>query len=262
MQLPGFPCRRFPIAALAVICLLLAGMSSASAQLLIKPDDHWRYSLGAGGSVSSGNSSSQSVNITADALKATERDKWTLYGRLLYGESDDETTADQANAGGRYDRELTQAWFAFGLADWLRDRPANLSNRWSASTGLGYHLIKEDPGFWDVFAGLGYTHDALIVPTVVSDELRSSYGRAELLFGEESQYQLTGSTTVKQRLVIFPNLDDTSNFRGVLDTSLAVAMTERFNLTASLGYRYNSDPGAALRKVDLLFVTGITVKIE
>ena len=39
-------------------------------------------------------------------------------------------------------------------------------------------------------------------------------------------------------------------------------MSSRYSLTASLGYRYNSDPGADLRKVDLLFVTGIAVKIE
>jgi len=241
---------------------MLAGMSNASAQLLIKPDNQWRYSLGVGGSISSGNSSSKNLNVTADALKATDLDKWTLYGRLLYGESDDETTADQMNAGGRYDRNLSRDWFSFGSLDWLRDRPANLAHRWSGNVGLGYHVFKEDKGFWDVFTGIGYTHDDLVEPTVVADRLRSSYGRAELLLGEESQHRLTESTTFKQRLTLFPNLDDTSNFRGVFDTSLAVAMSSRYSLTASLGYRYNSDPGAGLRKVDLLFVTGIAVKIE
>ena len=56
--------------------------------------------------------------------------------------------------------------------------------------------------------------------------------------------------------------DDTGNFRGVFDTSLAVAMSSRFSLTASLGYRYNSDPGGGLEKADLLFVTGIAVRME
>ena len=233
--------------AAGAFALLLAWVPDASAQLLIKPDNLWRYSLGVGGSVSSGNNSSKSLNVTVDALKASDQDKWTLYGRLLYGESDDETTADQVNAGARYDRDLSRVWFAFGSIDWLRDRPANLSRRWSGNTGLGYHVYKEERGFWDVFAGIGYTHDSLVVPTVVSDELRNSYGRAELLLGEESQYRLTESTTLKQRLTLYPNLDDTGSFRGVFDTSLAVAMNNRYSLTASLGYRYNSDPGTDLQ---------------
>ena len=73
-----------------------------------------------------------------------------------------------------------------------------------------------------MFAGIGYTYDDLTVLTVVADELRSNYGRAELLFGQESQHQLTDTTMLKQRLVIYPNLDDTSNFRGVFETGLAV----------------------------------------
>lgn len=248
--------------AVAAAVLGVAGMPDASAQLLLKPDNQWRYSLGAGASASSGNSSSKSINITADAVKVTGLDKWTLYGRLLYGKDDEETTADQVNLGARYDRELTKRWFAFGSGDWLKDRPANLANRWSASSGVGYHVFKRDTSFWDVFGGLGYTHDDLTEPTVVSDELRTTYGRAELLIGQESQHRLTATTTLKQRLVIYPNLRDTSNFRGVFDTGLAVAMNQRFNLTASLGYRYNSDPGVGLAKTDLLFVTGIAVKME
>ena len=62
---------------------------------------------GLGASLASGNSSSKSVNVTADAVKATAADKWTLYGRLLYGEDDDQTTADQVSAGVRYDRNIS-----------------------------------------------------------------------------------------------------------------------------------------------------------
>ena len=61
---------------------------------------------------------------------------------------------------------------------------------------------------------------------------------------------------------IFPNLEDSKQFRGVFDTTLAVAMNSRFALTASLNYRYNSDPGTDLEKRDLLFITGICVKME
>lgn len=254
-----------PGAAFALLsaCVIgVAGMPDAVAQLTIKQDDQWRYALGVGASASSGNSSTKSLNVTADAAKATERDKWTLYGRLLYGEDNDQTTSDQVSAGLRYDRNFSEAWFHFGLVDWLRDRPANLAQRWSINSGVGYHVFKEEEGFWDVFTGLGYSQDFLIQETEVSDQLRSNYGRAELLLGQQSQNRLSASTTFKQRLLLFPNLEDTGSLRGTFDASLAVAMNRHFDLTASLGYRYNSDPGTGLDKIDLLFVTGITLKME
>lgn len=251
------------IATTATACgLYLAGLSGATAQLAVKEDNQWRYSLGVGGSVASGNSSTKSLNVNADAVKASAKEKWTLYGRLLYGEDNEETTSDQISTGVRYDRNLSANWFHFGTLDWLRDRPANLNQRWSINSGFGYHIFKEEFQYWDVLAGLGYSYDELADPSVVSDRLRSNYGRAELLLGEQSHHQLTPSTSLKQRLSIFPNLEDSKQYRGVFDTTLAVAMNSRFSLTASLNYRYNSDPGSDLEKRDLLFITGISVKME
>ena len=99
-------------------------------------------------------------------------------------------------------------------------------------------------------------------PTVVADEVRSNYGRAELLLGQQSEHALTESTRLKQRLSVFPNLQESGTYRAVFDATLAVAMDRRFALTASLNYRYNSDPGTALAKGDLLFITGIMVRME
>ncbi len=262
MILPKFAVRGSLPAAAALAGMASLFISTASAQVLVKKDNQWRYSLGAGASLSSGNSSARSVNLTADALKATAQDKWTIYGRMLYAKNDSETTADQASLGARYDRDLSRDWFVFGSGEWLRDRPANLTQRFSASVGPGYHVYQADSDYFDVFGGVGYTRDELVAPKVIADELRSSYGRAELLLGEESQHQWTDTTTFKQRLVLYPNLQDTGSYRGVFETSLAVAMNKRLNLTASLAYRYNNDPGDGLKKADLLFVTGIAVKIE
>jgi putative salt-induced outer membrane protein YdiY len=254
---------RLSAAAVGAVVLALAGVPEyAAAQLNIKEDNQWRYALGVGASFASGNSSSKSVNVTGDAVKASASDKWTLYGRLLYGEDNDQTTSDQVSAGVRYDWDISRDWFHFGILDWLRDRPANLDHRVSINSGLGYHLYKRDEGFWDIFAGLGYSQDDLVVRTEVSDQQRSNYGRAELLLGQQSEHKLSDTATLKQRLSYFPSLEDSDSYRGVFDTTLSVAVNRRFDLTASLNYRYNSQPGTGLDKVDVLFVTGFTVRME
>ncbi len=109
---------------------------------------------------------------------------------------------------------------------------------------------------------MGYANDHLVEQTVISGRLRSNYGRAELLVGEQSQHQVTDNTVLKQRLSIYPNLEDSGSYRGLFDTTLAVGINRTFALTASLNYRYNSDPGTGLDKVDLLFLTGILVRMK
>jgi len=256
------PCRLVH-AALAGALGLAGAPEEAAAQLTIKEDGQWRYGLGLGASLASGNSSSKSVSVTADAVKATLQDKWTLYGRLLYGKDAEQTTSDQLSAGARYDWDITPKWFHFGMLDWLRDRPANLEHRLSVNSGLGYHVFKrDDDGFWDVFAGLGYSQDDLVQQTEIADAQRSNYGRAELLLGQQSQHRISDTATLKQRLSFFPSLDDSDSYRGVFDATLSVAVNRRFDLTASFNYRYNSEPGTGLEKVDMLLVTGFTVRME
>lgn len=240
--------------------MLLSG--AAYGQATVKDDGKWRYALGAGASFSSGNSDSTKVNLDAEGVRATAQDKLLLYGRVLYGESDDVKTDEFLALGVRYDRNLSGKWYGFGTGEYLRDRPANLSRRLSAGAGLGYHVIKTEPTRWDVFGGVGYSDDSYIAPTLVSGELRTSYGRAELLLGEESTHKLTDTTDLKQRFVVYPNLDDSGEFRATFDAGLAVAMNKTMRLTVTLGYRYNSDPGTGLEKTDTLLVAGISVKLD
>lgn len=256
------PVRRLAPAAIAA-GLCLAGLSGeAAAQLTIKEDNQWRYLVSLGASAASGNSSSRSLVVNADAVRASGWDKWTLYGRLLYSEDGERTTSDQLGAGARYDWDITVDWFHFGLLDWLRDRPANLEHRVSVNSGLGYHVFKRETGFWDFFAGLGYSHDDLVERTEISDSQRSNYGRAELLLGQQSEHKLSDTAIVKQRLAFFPSLDESDSYRGTFDTSLSVAMNKHLDLTASVNYRYNSQPGTGRDKVDVLFITGFTVKMQ
>src|SRR5690606_18812837 len=234
----------------------------AWAQVTLKPDGQWRHAIGLGLSYASGNSESSTLTLNADGVRQTGYDKWSYYGKALRAESDDETTGDQIGLGTRYERDINGRVFGFGQADYLRDRPANLSRRGSVGGGLGYHVFKTDTLTWDVFGGVGYTHDRYIEPTDVGGATRTTWGYTELLVGEESNHQISDSTTFRQRFVIYPNMSESGEFRAQLDAGLSVAINERMSLTATLTYRYNSDPGAGFEKDDLLLVTGISAKIE
>lgn len=234
----------------------------ARAQATLKPDGQWRHAIGLGLSYASGNSESSTLTLNADGVRQTAHDKWSYYGKALRAKSEDEITGDQIGLGTRYERDLNGRVFGFGQGDYLRDRPANLSRRTSVGAGLGYHVFKAEKTTWDVFSGLGYTHDRYVTPTDVGGATRDAWGYAELLLGEESNHQVSDTSTFRQRLVIYPNLSESGEFRAQFDAGLAVAINDTMSLTATLTYRYNSDPGLDIENGDLLFVTGISAKLE
>ena len=248
--------------ALASLLLTAPALTIAQAQATIKPDGQFRYAFGAGASYASGNTSTASVNLNGDGVRATTDSKWQFGGKANWGRNEGTTTAENIELGTQYDQDITPDWFGFGKADYLRDKPANGSTRASLFGGAGRHVVKTDTLTFDLSAGLGYTEDRYFDAADVNGEFRSRYGRPEALLAEESTHKWTPTTSFHQKLSLYPALRSGGGYRGVFDSGLSVAMTNTLSLTAGLNYRYNSDPGAGLKKGDTLFVTGISVKLD
>jgi len=251
-----------PSLSLAGLLLVAPTLLFAQAQATIKPDGQFRYALGAGASYASGNTSAASVNLSGDGVRATADSKWQFGGKANWGRTEGVTTVENLALGTQYDKDITPDWFGFGKADYLRDKPANVSTRASLFGGVGRHVVKTDTLTFDVSAGLGYTEDRYFDAADVNGEIRTRYGRAEALVAEESTHKWTQTTSFHQKLSLYPALRSGGGYRGVFDSGLSVAMTNTLSLTAGLNYRYNSDPGAGLKKGDTLFVTGISVKLD
>lgn len=223
--------------------------------------DHWRWELGLGASVSSGNTEASSATFNADGARISAHGKWTVNGRLLYAKDAKGTTAEQVAADSRYDHNVTPLVFLFGQVGGLRDRPANLDLRVTAGGGAGYHVIETPQTIFDVTAGLGYARDRYTQPKVVNDQNRETLDRVELLLGENSSHRLTDNTTFKQQLALSPALDG-SGLRAEWKAGLAVAMTAKLKLSVNASMRYNGDPGVGIKKTDTLVVTGVQLTLD
>lgn len=255
--MPNAPVRLVLVAA----CAALA--QPASAQLVAKPDGQWRGLAGLSFTSVSGNATNSSLGLNADAVRQTEQDKITLYGQALRAEAriagQTARTSDLLRFGGRYDWNLSDRVFAFGSGGYDRDRVARLENRWTAGGGLGYKVLTGPDHTFDVFGGLNGRADSYAGPGVVIDgSLRTRYSVVEMQLGEESSHKLTETTSVRQRFVLYPNLDLLGEYRAVFDAGLVVSMTDRMKLTVSVLNRYDSLSEAPIRKNDLTFFTGVS----
>lgn len=251
------PRTRFALAAFAFVPAL------ASAQVTTKPDGVLRSLFGVASSVSGGNTRATTVTVTGEVVKQSDHSKWLTLGRLFYARDAENTTAANLALGTQYDQDLfNNDYFTVGKLDYMRDRPANIESRVSAYGGFGRHLIREDNNTWDVFGGLGYTEDRYVKATDVNGEMRERYGRNEGILSESSNHRLTPNTTFKQKLEYYPDLRNTGEYRAVFDTGLSVAMTQSWQLTTGVLYRYNSAPGTLLKHYDVLFLTGISLRFD
>lgn len=238
-----------------IILAALSGVVAlpAFAQTAPKPDGAWRGSIGVGATAASGNTKSLNFSGNADAVRQTKTDKLGFYLQSLYGRSTiggaTTTTANQLRLGGRYDRDFTDRIFGFGGLDLEKNKLANIKLRTVPSVGVGYHVIKSEQTTFDVFGGLAYNH--------TDRYTGANFRGAELLLGEESTHKISSTTSARQRFVVYPSLKDSGEYRSTFDAGIVTAIVGGWNLTATLGHRYDSNPPAGVKKSDLLLFTGL-----
>lgn len=237
----------------ATTVLMLTFSSALAAQTVPKPDGAWRGSIGASLSSSSGNNEATSVSFNADAVRQRDHDKLVASILSLYSQSEtdgvEETTASRTLTKARYDRDFSDLVFGFLGYDLEKDKLADLKWRSSPSVGAGLHLVKTETTTFDVFGGYSYNREELYAGVDRSFD--------EALLGEESTHKLSEDTSFRQRLVVYPNLSESGEYRVVFDAGFLSPLIGKWNLSVNLSARYQSNPPLGIEDSDTLLVAGL-----
>lgn len=235
--------------------------------LEIKPDGQWRGLIGAGLTATGGNTRSIGMNLVGDMVRATDSSRLNLSSQALYGESEvngeKRRTADQWRAAVRHDWSRPNApMYRFANGSIERDPLRQLALRSAIGMGLGYRSVRGPDDRFEVFGGFGWRDDRYTgTGSVVRGELRTRYDTAEFLLGEESAHRLSDNTVWQQRVMLFPSLKRDGGFRAVAESVLSVSMSRNLVLTLSLSDRYDSEATAPVKRNDLLFFTGVNLRV-
>ncbi len=248
------------LANFAAVSLSAVSLSFASQDLLaqvVKPDGQWHGSAAAGISATTGNSKTNAININVDTAKETTEDKIALYGLALRASSKTRagvstTSADRLRLGGRYERNITDRIYGFGLGELERDGVANLDLRKTVAAGVGYKVIRNPNTTFDVFGGVAWTGNDYKAP------LKDSSG-AGLYLGEESTHKLSATSSFKQRLVVTPAGGDLGT-RATWDVGLASSISGNLTMNAGLSFRHATKVPTGISKTDTLFIVGVGYK--
>jgi small nuclear ribonucleoprotein (snRNP)-like protein len=253
--------------------------------------DGWSGFAETGLTMTRGNSVTSTLEAGMSATRMTRRDKFGLYFTSIYGNEGTTTgqsltTARSLRGGARYDHDIFDGIFGFGVTDFESDKFQQLNLRNVTGGGLGWHALRGESTSLDLLAGVGYDQEYFSTPVGriserVSRMIEPSNRRAgrfrdrtmrfnnptdlftrktaELYFGQELAHDLTRGIYLTQKLGFFPNLSESREYRIAFDSTIATKITSWLEWQVSLSDRYLSNPVPGVKKNDLLLTTGIRI---
>jgi putative salt-induced outer membrane protein YdiY len=215
--------------------------------------DLWSGTVDFGYAATRGNARTTSVATAAAADRVTTRDKIGVRFTSVYASNrttgQSLVTANAIRGGASYNLDITNKLFAFASVDLEFDEFQALDLRFVPAGGLGYHLVKNERGFLDLFGGMSMNREFF------STGLRRT--SAEALLGDELSWTLNDRVTLKQKLSIFPNVTDPGEFRVNFDLTTVTAIWKWLGWQFTVSDRFLSNPVMGRRKNDVLFTTGV-----
>lgn len=215
--------------------------------------DFWSGFVDVGLSLTKGNAETNTFSTAMKTERKTQRDKISVYANSLFAQNSttgvSETTANAIRGGTRYDMNLNGNLFTFGFLDLEFDEFQNLDLRNVIGGGLGWHVKDSGRVIFDFYSGGSFNQEFFS-----TDLTRRS---AELVFGEELTYKILESTSISEKLSIYPNLSETGEYRVQFDSTLSTELSSWLAWHFTLSDRFLSNPIPTVKKNDVLLTTGI-----
>jgi putative salt-induced outer membrane protein len=190
---------------------------------------------------STGNASN--TGITAGLALEREGIRWRhkLSGRADYQETEGVVTREQFLAAYEPNWKINDRLYAYGLAQYERDRFQGFSGRYSVSGGLGYDVLVDEPMTLSVKAG----------PAWRRTEFVGGGSRSDLaaLAALDFDWQLLDTVTFTQNASAFVQ-SGSSTF--ISDSGLNARVAGDLSLRLSYTVEHDTDPPAGAVRTDTL----------
>jgi putative salt-induced outer membrane protein YdiY len=227
----------------------------------------WTGGANVGFSVARGNSETENLALSFNAVHASANDKWTLYATSIDTTNNLATPSTVANletGGLRYDHNLNARAFVFGSADYTANALQFLDLRSIYSGGFGVHVIKNTKTTLDVFGGLAYTHETYSngapipgTPFFVSYGMTSRF--VALTMGDQLTTQLGKSTVLTQSANFLPDLQQTGQYQALVNIGTVTKLNKVLGWQNQFNDIYVSNPPIGTKTNDVVFTTGLNL---
>ncbi len=161
----------------------------------------------------------------------------TLANPDEHTDRDTALTAESYYLTGRYDRTISKRTFWFLGAGWDRNTFAGIENRYTAGGGLGNIWLDSDRAKFRTSYAATLTNQNDVV---VNPDVEDTFGG--LMISSNFMHKFGAATTFGNDTAFNENLKDTTDWRANMTNWVAVTMSQRLALKASLQWLYDNSP--------------------
>lgn len=229
---------------------------SAVATILSAPEPAVTYKFRANAGVSSekGNTDTERINLDADAVARTRRQRFNAGGEISQERADDAQTADNWVAYGNYNYYLSAAWFVYASVMAEHDAFADLNLKTTLGAGGGHQFFESPELNLSMTAGLARVEEDYIVAadnTVPSAQWGINY----------DQYFFDNRVQLFHRQTGTVGINDANNWAVKTRQGIRVPIYKGLTTTLQYNFDWNNNPSPeAKEKWDskILFLLGYT----
>ncbi|MGQ0613171.1 MAG: DUF481 domain-containing protein [Planctomycetaceae bacterium] len=211
----------------------------------------WTIRGNLGVTLTSGNSDSFTVSAGADASRAW--DPWTLFLKagIVYGKSEGVESASEQTFTERLERAISEKASLFQEFYVEHDEREQLDYRLQFTVGYRRKLVEKENFVLHGEAGGGVLHE----------EFRTgpeTEGIAQV--GFDFVWKIGKNLTFTQRVVIFPSLSETGEFRILSESVFTTPLGERLDLRFAIIDKFDSNAPAGVKENDLLVTLSLQIR--
>jgi hypothetical protein len=252
--------------------------------------DYWNVSAASQLHASRGNSGETDFGGDFSITRQGKHDRFGLFANRRFSNASDgdsfSKVSDNANAGVRVDRNVSNRLVGFVSTDFQRDRFQRLERLW-VSGGIGWNAVTGDSMNFTLPVGVSRAHDRQIAMVAGTGtgldgravELSRSYN--ELQFGDSFRLKLTRQRgTISQDLTIYRQLGSASisadaglgngvsnsrpiggNLRAEFSMALRLQFSSWLGWQLSVHDSYNRQPYQTVKANDVTISAGFTFAV-
>lgn len=223
-----------------------------------KPEKpRWKGDISGGLAVTTGNTSNESYNVSANLFKRTEKDRITLKTdtsnkkERTSGSSTKVTTEDWWKTSAKYDYFLSKKWYAFGEARYETDSIALLDSRTLFGGGSGYQWIESDNMNFATELGLSCMQEDY--STGSSDSNLSA--RA----GYHFDTAINSTFSFIHDLTYFASTEELSDYYLTSSAELRAKLVNNWFANAKVLFDFDTSPASGKGSTDVKYLLGAGV---
>jgi len=212
---------------------------------------HWSGHINAGGTITRGNSDTQSVRFDGEAIARKQFSRYTFGGVFNHAEDRGNNTQFNSRGYGKYDYFFSPRWYGYVNQSLENDRFRDLRLRSVSGAGSGYQIFETPNINLALEAGLNYiSEDFYDASNARYPAVRWAIKYDQLLFRNDTRF-------FHEHEVLL-GLQESSQTLLLSKTGLRFPLLFGFNATTQLNFNWDSLPSPGRSKEDstLLFTVG------